>query len=133
MDIRTEIINNVLQALADQQQEVQERVEAALHIQLQGYEVQKRTTEVIVHDGSSLGMVRKFIATKRLEGKSEKTLRKYQPELEKLVEFLSKKLYEVETYDLRLYLALYKENKKSKQSHSGQHPEDDKQFLFLDA
>lgn len=41
MDIRTEIINNVLQALADQQQEVQERVEAALHIQLQGYEVQK--------------------------------------------------------------------------------------------
>ncbi len=112
MDIRTEIINNVLQALADQQQEVQERVEAALHIQLQGYEVQKRTTEVIVHDGSSLGMVRKFIATKRLEGKSEKTLRKYQPELEKLVGFLSKKLYEVETYDLRLYLALYKENKK---------------------
>lgn len=112
MDIRTEIINNVLQALADQQQEVQERVEAALHIQLQGYEVQKRTTEVIVHDGSSLGMVRKFIATKRLEGKSEKTLRKYQPELERLVGFLSKKLYEVEIYDLRLYLALYKENKK---------------------
>ena len=33
MDIRTEIINNVLQALADQKQEIQERVETVLHIQ----------------------------------------------------------------------------------------------------
>ena len=40
MDIRTEIINNVLQALADQKQEIQERVETVLHIQLQEYEVQ---------------------------------------------------------------------------------------------
>lgn len=32
MDIRTEIINNVLQALADQQQEVQERVEVGFNV-----------------------------------------------------------------------------------------------------
>ena len=111
MDLKTEIINGVLQALADVPQEVQEKVEAVLHIQLQEYEVQKKTTEIAVYDGSSLGMVRKFIATKRLEGKSEKTLRKYQPELEKLVAFLDKKMHEVETYDLRLYLALYKEHR----------------------
>ena len=114
MDIRTEIINKVLEALQDVQQEVQDRVETVLHIQLRNYEVQERCTEVVVHDGSSLGLVRKFIATKRLEGKSEKTLRKYQPELEKLVEFLDKKLYEVETYDLRLFLALYKERRNVK-------------------
>ena len=75
MDLKTEIISGVLQALADVPQEVQEKVEAVLHIQLQEYEVQKKTTEITVHDGSSLGTVRKFIATKRLEGKSEKTLR----------------------------------------------------------
>lgn len=109
MDIRTEIINNVLQALVDIQQEVQEKVEAALHIQLQKYEIQERTTEITVYDESNIKLVKKFIATKRLEGKSEKTLRKYQPELEKLILFLKKKLHEVETYDLRLYLALYKE------------------------
>lgn len=114
MDIRTEIINKVMQALEGVQQEVQDRVEAALHIQLKDYEIQERCTEVTVHDGSSLGLVRKFIATKRLEGKSKKTLRKYQPELEKLIEFLNKKLYEVETYDLRLYLALYKERRNVK-------------------
>ena len=87
MDIRTEIINNVLQALVDIQQEVQEKVEAALHIQLQKYEIQERTTEITVYDESNIKLVKKFIATKRLEGKSEKTLRKYQPELEKLILF----------------------------------------------
>lgn len=59
-----------------------------------------------------MGLVRKFIATKKLEGKSERTLRRYQPELEKLVSFLDKKLFEVNPYDLRLYLSLYKEQRK---------------------
>ncbi|MBS6195496.1 MAG: tyrosine-type recombinase/integrase [Clostridiales bacterium] len=111
MDIRTQIIEAVIMALIGVDQEVKDRVERVLHIQLSNYEVQERCTEIVVHDGSSIGLVRKFIATKRLEGKSERTLRKYQPELEQLVEFLDKKLYEVETYDLRLYLALYKENR----------------------
>lgn len=111
MDVRTDIINKVVEALADMEQDVIDRVERVLHIQLQNYEVQERCTAVVLHDCSSIGLVRKFIATKRLEGKSERTLKKYQPELERLVEFLNKKLYEVETYDLRLYLSLYKEQR----------------------
>lgn len=111
MDTRMEIINKVVSELADVEKEVVEKVERILYIQLQNYEVQERCTEVIPHDGSNLGYVRKFIATKRLEGKSERTLKKYQPELEKLIGFLNKKLYEVDTYDLRLYLSLYKENR----------------------
>ena len=67
---------------------------------LQNYEVQERCTEVAIHDNTNIGLVRKFIATKKLEGKSERTLRRYQPELEKLVYFLDKKLYEVSSYDL---------------------------------
>lgn len=111
MDVRMELINRVVGALADVAQDVVDRVENVLLIQLQDYEVQERCTDLIPHDSSNLGYVRKFIATKRLEGKSEKTLRKYQPELEHLIGFLSKKLYEVETYDLRLYLSLYKEQR----------------------
>lgn len=112
MDVRIDIINKVVQSLLGVEQEVVEKVEQVLYIQLQDYEVQERCTEITPHDGSNLGLVRKFIATKRLEGKSEKTLRKYQPELEKVVGFLTKKLYETDTYDLRLYLALYKEKRK---------------------
>lgn len=112
MDVRTQIINNVLGALTGMGAEVLDKVEGVLHIQLKDYEIQERCTEIVVHDGSNLGLVRKFIATKRLEGKSEKTLEKYQRELENLVGFLNKKLFEVETFDLRLYLSLYKENRK---------------------
>lgn len=111
MDLRTEIINKVLQALEGVETDVVNRVEGVLYIQLRDYEIQERCTAVAVHDGSNMGMVRKFIATKRLEGKAESTLRKYQPELEKLVQFLDKRLFEVETYDLRLYLSLYKESR----------------------
>lgn len=112
IDVRTEIIDKVLSALTGVEQEIIERVERTLCIELQEYEVFKRTTEIIPHDNTNLSLVRKFIATKKLEGKSERTLKKYQPELEKLVDFLNKKLYEVDTYDLRLYLALYKDNRK---------------------
>ena len=112
MDVRTQIINNVLGALVGIENAILDRIENALHIQLKDYEIQERCTEIIPHDGTNLGMVRKFIATKRLEGKSEKTLEKYQMDLENLVSTLNKKLQDVETYDLRLYLALYKENRK---------------------
>lgn len=112
MDVRTQIINNVLEALVGMENVILDKVESVLHIQLKDYEIQERCTEVVLHDGSNLGFVRKFIATKRLEGKSEKTLEKYQMDLENLTGCLNKKLVEVETFDLRLYLSLYKENRK---------------------
>lgn len=112
IDARAEIIDKVLAALTGIEQEILEKVERTLCIELQEFEVFKRTTEIVPHDNTNLGLVRKFIATKRLEGKSERTLKKYQPELEKMVDFLNKKLYEVDTYDLRLYLALYKDKRK---------------------
>ena len=112
MDIRSKIIDKVLEALSGIDQEVLGKIERTLYIQLQEYEVHERCTEVVVHDISSYGLVKKFIATKKLEGKSERTLRKYQPELEKVVAFLNKNLFEVDTYDLRLYLALYKKTEK---------------------
>ncbi len=112
MDVRTKIIDKVIEALPDVGQEILDRIERTLYIQLKEYEVQERNTEVVVYDNSNLGLVKKFIATKKLEGKSERTLKKYQPELEKLINFLDKKIYEVDTYDLRLYLALYKEKRK---------------------
>lgn len=111
-DARTEIIDCVLNALAGIEQDVLDKIERTLCIELQEYEILKRTTEVVAHDNTNLGLVHKFIATKRLEGKSEKTLKKYQPELEKMVNFLNKKLHDVDTYDLRLYLALYKDKLK---------------------
>lgn len=111
MDIRAKIIDGVLESLPGLSTEVKEQIEHALLVQLQDYEVQERCTAVGFHDHTNLGLVRKFIATKKLEGKSERTLRRYQPELEKLVSFLNKRLFDVGPYDLRLYLSLYKERR----------------------
>lgn len=112
MDVRSKIVDQVLESLPELSADLRDRIERTLLTSLQNYEVQERCTEVAIHDNTNMGLVRKFIATKKLEGKSERTLRRYQPELEKLVYFLDKKLYEVSSYDLRLYLSLYKEQRK---------------------
>ena len=83
MDVRAKIVDQVLESLPELSADIRERIERTLLTSLQGYEVQERCTEVAVHDNTNMGLVRKFIATKKLEGKSERTLRRYQPELEK--------------------------------------------------
>lgn len=78
MDIRNTIINNVLLAvqslLNDQQLQA---VQDALCIQLNSYEVQERSTELMVVDNTPDTMLAKYIATKRIEGKAESTIKRY--------------------------------------------------------
>lgn len=112
MDIRTQVINSILETLSDIDYELLQRIENSIYIELNKYEMQERCTNIIVHDNSNLGIIQKFIATKRLEGKSEKTINKYRPELENLVNFLNKNISEITSYDLRYYLAMYKEHRK---------------------
>ena len=111
MDVRTKIINNVLESLVGLETDVLQKVEHSLHIQLKDYEIQERCTEMIVHDDTNMGLLKKFLATKRLEGKSERTIEKYRPELENLIHFTNKKICDMNAYDLRLYLAVYKEKR----------------------
>ena len=91
MDVRAKIVDQVLESLPELSADIRDKIERTLLTSLQGYEVQERCTEVTVHDNTNMGLVRKFIATKKLEGKSERTLRRYQPELEKLVSFFGQK------------------------------------------
>lgn len=112
MDIRTQVINNVLETLADLDSEILERVERSLYIHLNNCEMQERCTEIVVHDMSNLGLIKKYIATKRLEGKSERTLDRYRPEIERMVNGINKKIPDITCFDLRFYLAMYKETRK---------------------
>ena len=54
-----------------------------------------------------------FIAAKRIEGRSEKTLEYYKSVIEKTVESISKTVRHITTDDLRKYLADYQEKKES--------------------
>lgn len=109
MDLRTTIIDNVAMSvrvlLTDEQLQA---VQNALTLQLNAYEVQERTTEVTVIDNTPDVMLSKYIATKRIEGKSEATIQRYRDACYMMIHSLCKPLGEITTYDLRYYLADYK-------------------------
>ncbi len=85
-------------------------VQDILIIELNNYEIQERCTDVALADDSADRMLKKFLATKRIEGIAESTLLRYAEENKKLIRFLGKPLYEVSTYDIRFYLSYRREN-----------------------
>lgn len=109
MDIRNNIITAV--ALAVRAVLTDEQLQAvlnALTLQLAAYEVQERSTEIATVDNTPDAMLSRFLATKRIEGKSEATLKRYRDACYMMIHSLCKPLYEITTYDLRYYLAEYK-------------------------
>lgn len=113
MDARMEILENVLQAVAGIIPETAlAGLESALCAELEKYEVQKRTTEMVIRDGTAEGLLRKFLATKRIEGKAESTIEYYRQQLTMFLHNVGKLLPEITTFDLRFYLSAYKERRK---------------------
>lgn len=107
MDIRASIIDNITMELRSiVSMETLNFVTDRLTIELQKYEVTERCTDVAVVDNSPFAALNHFIATKRIEGIAETTLKRYKDENWKLLSFLRKPLEEITTYDLRFYLSV---------------------------
>ena len=109
MDVRDNIIKKVMGALVKVGQELSDIVQDTLIMVLNDYEIQERCTEVAVLDTAPESMLKKFIATKRLEGIAESTLTRYYDANLKLLQFLRKDLSEITTYDIRFYLSYRRE------------------------
>lgn len=117
MDIRTNIIQSVIGALNGRvEDEIIDLVQDVLIIQLNNYELTERCTEVAVRDDSAEGKLNKYIATKRVEGKSEKTLNRYREQDLALLNFLGKPLEKITTDDIRFYLSVKRQRDKLKNS-----------------
>lgn len=111
MDLREQIIQKIMQALDGRTDAgTADIVQDILIIELNNYEIQERCTDVALADDSADRMLKKFLATKRIEGIAESTLLRYAEENKKLIRFLAKPLYEVSTYDIRFYLSYRREN-----------------------
>ena len=111
MDLREQIIQKIMQALDGRTDAgTADIVQDILIIELNNYEIQERCTDVATVDDSADRMLKKFLATKRIEGIAESTLLRYAEENKKLIRFLGKPLYEVSTYDIRFYLSYRREN-----------------------
>ena len=79
MDVKCEILDNVTTAVTGIiTGTALEKLKEVLMLELAKYEVQERCTEIVVRDGSAEDLLRKFFATKRIEGKSENTIRYYK-------------------------------------------------------
>lgn len=106
MDIREIIIQSVMTALQGHvDMDTANIVQDILTLQLNAYEIQERCTAVTKTNTSAEAQLKKFVATKRIEGISDSTLRRYYAINLELIEYLHKPLYEITTYDLRFYLS----------------------------
>lgn len=113
MDIRLEIVENVQRLIADAvTDEIMDAVTDALTLVLHKYEVQERCTALTVQDTSTEKALKKFIATKRVEGLAESTVKRYYEINKELLDFLRKPLPEIQTDDLRFFLSLRRKRDK---------------------
>lgn len=78
---------------------------------LYDYEVQSKCTDLVASDIEEKACV--YIACKRLEGLSEKTLKNYTLFLIKLNQFFNKPCSTIETMDLRMFLAVLGKGKQA--------------------
>ena len=113
MDIRNEIIKNVMEKLKNRvEQEILDAVQDVLTIELNQYELQERCTELTIQEDAPERALKKYIATKRIEGIAESTIKRYADQNAKLLDFLKKPLNEITAYDIRFYLSYRRETGK---------------------
>lgn len=112
--MKQRIISNVMQGMlkylnnaqAIQLQKVLEKEFGQVEI----LEYERKEAEI---ENNNLKLTEFFLAAKRVEGCSEKSLKYYKSTIEMMLETLGKRIQEIETNDLREYLTNYQQEKKS--------------------
>lgn len=112
--MKQRIISNVMQGMpkylnnaqAIQLQNVLEKEFEQIEI----LEYERKEAEI---ENNNLKLTEFFLAAKRVEGCSEKSLKYYKSTIEMMLDTLGKRIQEIETNDLREYLTNYQQEKKS--------------------
>ena len=76
------------------------------------YKVDNRCTEVGFVDGTNDNLKKRFIASLRLEGKSEATLRQYEMVIRMFFDDVQKNVTDITTNDIRYHLAMYQSTRR---------------------
>ena len=100
------LISDVLQLMLPHLDNVQSmQLQQVLEQVLFRYEVSQKSG--MTEDGDQDELVKKFLAAKRIEGCSEKTLKYYQTTIEAMFNEIPKGARHIQTDDLRSYLTEY--------------------------
>lgn len=79
-------------------------VRQQLDMTLVNYDVRQKKTELVVYQDPVPRAVKIYLAARKIEGLSEKTLERYEMILRKFFEAMGKPLEEIQTNDIRAYL-----------------------------
>ncbi|MFW5676321.1 MAG: tyrosine-type recombinase/integrase [Acetivibrio ethanolgignens] len=107
--MKNEIVEKVLFGLMRNgfPQEQLETVQNTLIITLINYTVTKETTELAVYEGDiNENMLKKFLISKRVGGRTDRTLQYYGNTLKFFFKKMQKSCLEITSDDIRLYLAV---------------------------
>ncbi|MCL2758864.1 MAG: tyrosine-type recombinase/integrase [Treponema sp.] len=90
-----------------------EELQKALTHSLCNIEISMRDTSNLQNNVWNCDLLKVFIAAKRIEGCSEKSLKYYESAIRHLINSVDKQVREIATDDLRCYLADYQKSRKS--------------------
>ena len=97
----------LMEKLADLGREVTKRIDMAVTSLFMKYRVEEQSTEIIVLDDTNEKLLQRYIATLKLEGKSDETLAQYYRSVRNFMESIQKNVADITTNDIRYYLVQY--------------------------
>lgn len=113
MDLKEDVIRMVMEKMSSHLDTNQVHIlEWTLGSVLDNFRIEKDSKALIVYDGNAEKIVRRFLTVKHLAGCSAETIKTYRFYLQKLILNLRRPLQDLDTNDLRCFLAEYKEKRK---------------------
>lgn len=103
-----EIISEVLHKIIDLEPEIAKRVQTALYVVLDKYDIAPKCTEIRVINNSWMDDLERFCERKQIAGKSDATIDRYRYILSKALVYINKPVKEITEGDLNEYIEAYK-------------------------
>lgn len=105
--MRAEIMDGMQGLISTEQMAILGNVLAKVMVK---YNIQVKSNEVGFLDNSNEKLKNRFVASLRLEGKSEKTLEQYALAIDMLLKDVDKRITDITTNDIRYHLAIYQQS-----------------------
>lgn len=104
---KNDLINKIVISMWDEiGEQAAKRLQAALYVNLSGYDVRKISTELTVYDEKNAAdYLKKFLIAKKIKGCTDRTLHFYGTSLKKIFETISKSPMDIQADDIRIYIA----------------------------
>lgn len=107
-ELRQAVMQRMCGVLNDNQLE---NLGNVLDVVMHDFRIERKQEEIVIYDDGNESKVKRFIATKRLEGLAESSLEQYYRTVSTFLDSIGKPVEKIETDDIRYYLSMYKEHR----------------------